>query len=161
MTLFGRDTLLSALMAGLDNVWSAAGALAALGALQAKERDDWRDAEPGKLPHEVRRGELAYRNQIPHRAYYGIHDAPPLYCPTLWHVRRWTGDRRVLTAHLDTARAALQWCDELGDRDGDGLQEYATRSTQGYYNQGWKDAGDAIVHADGRLAELPLATVDL
>lgn len=161
MTLFGRDTLVGALMVGLDNVWSAEGALAALGALQAKERDDWRDAEPGKLPHEVRCGELAYRNRIPHRAYYGTHDAPALYCLTLWHAWRWTGDRRILTAHLDTARAAMKWCDESGDRDGDGLQEYATRSTQGYYNQGWKDAGDAIVHADGRLAELPLATVEL
>src|SRR5207248_1680233 len=77
------------------------------------------------------------------------------------HAWRWTGDDELLAAHLETAKAALRWCDDLGDRDGDGLLEYATRSVQGYYNQSWKDAGDAVVHADGRRAELPLATVEL
>jgi glycogen debranching enzyme len=161
LTLFGRDSLMTALMAGLDGTWLAEGALAALGALQATARDDWRDAEPGKLPHELRRGELARRGEIPHTPYYGTHDTPALFCLALWHAWRWAGDRRLLEAHLDTARAALHWCDEYGDRDGDGLLEYATRSSQGYYNQSWKDAGDAILHADGRLAGLPLATVEL
>ena len=162
LTLFGRDALVPALMAGLDGVWSAKAALSALASLQATERDDWRDAEPGKLPHEVRRGELASRNRLPFQpAYYGTHDAPALYCLTLWHTWRWTGDIELLKAHLSTARAALRWCDELGDRDGDGLLEYATRSSRGYYNQSWKDAGDAVVHADGRQADLPLATVEL
>jgi hypothetical protein len=160
-TLFGRDTLFTALMGGLDGTWVAEGALAALGARQAREREDWRDAEPGKLPHEIRQGELAYRDEIPHSAYYGTHDAPPLYCLALWQAWRWTGRRGLLDEHLETARAALRWCDEAGDRDGDGLQEYATRSTRGYYNQGWKDAGDAILHDDGRIAEAPLATVEL
>ncbi|MBI4493499.1 MAG: amylo-alpha-1,6-glucosidase [Chloroflexi bacterium] len=161
LTLFGRDPLVTALMAGLDGAWLAEGALAALGRLQAKERDDWRDAEPGKLPHELRRGELAYRGMVPHTPYYGTHDAPALYCLTLWHAWRWTGARRLLDAHLATARAALRWCDELGDRDGDGLLEYATRSSRGYRNQGWKDAGDAVVHEDGSQPTLPLATVEL
>jgi glycogen debranching enzyme len=162
LTLFGRDSLVPALMTGLDGAWSARGALSALEPLQAKQRDDWRDAEPGKLPHEVRRGELASRNRIPFApAYYGTHDTPALYCLTLWHAWRWTGDEQLLAAHLPTARAALRWCDEDGDRDGDGLLEYATRSRQGYYNQSWKDAGDAVVHADGRLAELPLATIEM
>lgn len=161
LTLFGRDSLVTALMAGLDGVWSAAGALAALGPLQAMGRDDWRDAEPGKLPHEIRRGELAWRRLIPHTPYYGTHDAPALYCLTLWHAWRWSGDGSLLTRHLDTARAALRWCDEMGDRDGDGLQEYGTRSPQGYYNQSWKDSGECIVHADGHLAALPLATIEL
>jgi glycogen debranching enzyme len=161
LTLFGRDPLVAALMAGLVGAWPARGALAALGPLQATGRDDWRDAEPGKLPHEVRRGELASRGLIPHSPYYGTHDAPALYCLALWHAWRWTGDSGLLGAYLGTARAAMRWCDELGDRDGDGLQEYATRSPLGYDNQGWKDAGDAIVHEDGRLAEPPLATVEL
>jgi glycogen debranching enzyme len=160
-TLFGRESLVPALMAGLAGRWLARGALTALGALQASERDDWRDAEPGKLPHEVRRGELARLDVVPHACYYGTHDAPALYCLTLWSAWRWTGDRTLLEAHLPTARAALRWCDELGDRDGDGLQEYATRSRKGYYNQSWKDAGDAIVREDGGLAEVPLATVEL
>lgn len=161
LALFGRDTLLSALMAGLDGTWSAAGALAALGTLQATTRDDWRDAEPGKFPHEVRHGELATRGIIPHAAYYGAHDVPALYCLTLWHAWRWTGDRDLLHAHFPAAQAALRWCEELGDRDDDGFLEYGTRSTKGYYNQSWKDSGDAILHTDGTLADLPLATVEL
>jgi glycogen debranching enzyme len=160
-TLFGRDTLMTSLMTGLDGAWTAEGTLAALGARQAHERDDWRDAEPGKLPHEIRQGELAYRGAIPHAAYYGTHDAQALYCLALWQVWRWTGRRDLLDAHLETARAALRWCEQWGDRDGDGLQEYATRSPRGYYNQGWKDAGDAIVHADSHNAATPLATVEL
>ena len=159
--LFGRDSLLPALMAGLTGASSARGALRALGALQARERDDWRDAEPGKLPHELRRGELAHLDLIPHTPYYGTHDAPALYCLALWHAWRWTGKRELLETHLETARAALRWCDELGDRDGDGLQEYGTRSRIGYYNQSWKDSGDAIVRENGELAETPLATVEL
>ena len=162
LTLFGRDPLVAALLSGLDGAWSAQGALAALSKLQATRQDDWRDAEPGKLPHEARRGELAARNRIPFQpAYYGTHDAPALYCLTLWHAWRWTGDKQLLAVHLETARAAMRWCEELGDRDGDGFLEYATRSSRGYYNQSWKDAGDAVVHTDGRQANLPLATVEL
>src|SRR5205823_9110421 len=162
LTLFGRDPLVAALLSGLNGAWSAQGALAALGELQASRRDDWRDAEPGKLLHECRRGELASRNRIPFApAYYGTHDAPALYCLTLWHAWRWTGDEQLLKAHLETARAALRWCDDLGDRDGDGLLEYETRSPKGYRNQSWKDAEDAVVHADGRQADLPLATVEM
>jgi glycogen debranching enzyme len=161
-TLFGRDPLVTALMAGLDGSWLAEGTLAALGPLQATQRDDFRDAEPGKLPHELRRGELAARSAIVQSpCYYGAHDVPALYCLALWQAWRWTGARRLLDTHLGTARAALRWCEELGDRDGDGLLEYATRSPQGYYNQSWKDAGDAILDEDGRIAALPLATVEL
>jgi glycogen debranching enzyme len=161
LTVFGRDPLVAGLMSGIDGPWVAEGALAVLAPLQARERDDWRDAEPGKLPHELRRGELAHLGLIPHTPYYGTHDAPALYCLALWHAWRWTGNERLLDDYLATARAALAWCDEFGDRDGDGLQEYGTRSKAGYYNQGWKDAGEAIVHTDGALAEPPLATVEL
>ncbi len=161
MALFGRDTLMSALMTGITGSWPAVGALASLQPWQARERDDWRDAEPGKIPHELRRGELASFGDIPHSPYYGTHDAPALYCLAVWHAWRWTGGRALLDAYLPTARAALAWCDEWGDRDGDGLLEYATRSRRGYYNQGWKDAADAILRADGGLAPLPLGTVEL
>jgi glycogen debranching enzyme len=161
MCLFGRDALMSALMSGVLGAWPARGALAALAPLQATARDDWRDAEPGKLPHELRRGELAFRKVIPHTPYYGTHDAPALYCLTLWNAWRWTGDDSLLDAHMGTAERALQWCDELGDRDGDGLQEYATRSQLGYYNQSWKDAGDAILEPTGGLVKLPIATIEL
>ena len=161
LTLFGRDPLVTALMAGIDGPWTAEGILTALGRYQADRRDDWRDAEPGKLPHELRRGERAWQGVIPHTPYFGTHDAPALYCLTLWNAWRWTGDNTLLDRHLSTAQAALRWCDDLGDRDGDGFLEYATRSRKGYRNQGWKDAEDAIVHADGALAAPPLATVEL
>ena len=98
---------------------------------------------------------------IPHAPYYGTHDAPALYCLTLWNAWRWTGDDSLLDAHLETAERALHWCDELGDRDGDGLQEYATRSQLGYYNQSWKDAADAILDPTGGPAKLPIATIEL
>ena len=159
--LFGRDTLMTALMTGLIGSSSARGALRALGALQATASDDRRDADPGKLPHELRRGELAVRGLIPHTPYYGTHDAQALYCLALWNAWRWTGDRQLLDEHFDTACAAMRWCDQYGDLDGDGLQEYRTRSRDGYYNQSWKDAEDAIVTSDGERGPLPLATVEL
>jgi glycogen debranching enzyme len=161
LTLFGRDSLTTSLMAGLDGAWSAEGALSALADYQATQRDDWRDAEPGKLPHEIRRGELAHFGTIPHDAYYGAHDAQALYCLALWHAWRWTGKRELLERHFQTARRALDWCDKLGDRDRDGLQEYQTRSSSGYYNQSWKDSSEAIVDVEGRVARTPLATVEL
>lgn len=161
MGLFGRDSLVTALMAGIDGSGSAEGTLAALGRRQGMRRDDFRDEEPGKILHELRCDELTTFGDLPYTPYYGSHDAPALYCLTLWHAWRWTGKRALLDAHLETARNAMRWCDELGDRDQDGLQEYATRSPKGYRNQGWKDAGDAVVHADGREPKLPLATVEL
>jgi len=161
LTLFGRDSLLPALMGGLAGSWIAEGALAALERHQADERDDFRDAEPGKLPHELRRDELTYRGELPYSPYYGTHDAPALYCLTLWHAWRWTGRRSLLDRHFDTAMRALRWCESHGDGDGDGLQEYVSRSRKGYRNQGWKDAGDAVVDAQGKAAEPPLATVEL
>jgi glycogen debranching enzyme len=161
LALFGRDPLVAALMAGIDGVWSSEGALTAVGHYQATERDDFRDAEPGKLPHELRQDEYTLNGTLPYSPYYGAHDTPALYCLTLWNAWRWSGDERLLRTHFDTARKALQWCETLGDRDGDGLLEYGTRSPVGYRNQSWKDAEDAIVHADGSHGELPLATVEM
>jgi glycogen debranching enzyme len=161
LSLFGRDCLVTALMAGIDGSGPAQACLAALGRLQGTRRDDFRDEEPGKIPHELRRDELTRRGELPYSPYYGTHDAPALYCLTLWHAWRWTGRRELLAAHFETARNAMRWCDEMGDRDRDGFQEYATRSPKGYRNQGWKDAGDAIVDAHGKQPELPIATVEL
>jgi glycogen debranching enzyme len=161
LALFGRDPLVTALMAGIDGVWSSEGALAAVGRYQATERDDFRDAEPGKLPHELREDEYTLNGTLPFSPYYGTHDAPALYCLALWNAWRWGGDQRLIQVHFDTARKALQWCETFGDRDGDGLLEYGTRSRVGYRNQSWKDAEDAVVHADGSHGELPLATVEM
>lgn len=161
LALFGRDTLVTSLMAGLMGPWHTQGALLALGKTQAHARDDFRDALPGKIAHELRRGELARFDAIPHTPYFGTHDAPALYVLALWNAFRWTGDEAILDAHLGTAEEALGWCETSGDEDGDGFLEYRTRSSKGYKNQGWKDAGDAIVHESGADAELPIATVEL
>nr|MBA3307053.1 amylo-alpha-1,6-glucosidase [Chloroflexota bacterium] len=93
--------------------------------------------------------------------YYGTHDATSLFVVLLSYLYQWTGDRSLVQRYLANAEAASEWIGSSGDRDGDGFQEYGTRSSRGYYNQGWKDAGDAIPAADGTLAPLPIALVEL
>jgi hypothetical protein len=107
------------------------GALEILGSLQATEEDNYRDAEPGKILHEMRYGELAHFKLIPHTPYFGTADATPLYLITLHAAWRATGDRALLERHLKTAAACLSSIDEYGDRDSDGFQEYQTRSPVG------------------------------
>ena len=143
MALFGRDSLVVSLQNMIVYPEFARGSLDVLGRWQAKERDDYRDAEPGKIMHELRYGELAHFKLIPHTPYYGTADATPLY---LDHATcRLAGDRRphiAASGICRTAEAALDWIDDYGDRDGDGFQEYQTRSPAGYENMAWKDAGD-------------------
>ena len=117
----------------------AAATLDLLGQFQAKKRDDYRDAEPGKIMHELRYGELAYFKMIPHTPYYGTADATPLYLVALHAAWQATGDRALIERHLPNAEACLMWIDKYGDRDGDGFQEYQTRSSAGYENMAWKD----------------------
>jgi glycogen debranching enzyme len=161
VALFGRDALTVSLQALPASYRFAEGSLRSLGVLQATEYDDDRDMQPGKIEHELRRGELAALRLIPHTPYYGSHDATPLYVLCAAATWSWHGSRaelEVLRPHVD---AALSWIERDGDLDGDGLLEYRTRSTRGYFNQGWKDAHDAILHGDGSLPELPIATCEL
>jgi glutathione S-transferase len=139
----------------------ARGALNLLGQLQATERDDPRDAKPGKILHELRLGELAHFKLVPHTPYYGTADATPLYLLTLFETWRWSGDRTLIDTHIDTAERCLDWIDQYGDRDGDGFQEYQTRAAKGYENMGWKDAGDAVLYPDGSLVKGPKALCEL
>jgi glycogen debranching enzyme len=157
LTLFGRDTLIVSMQTISGYPEFADGALRRLGALQATADDPARDMEPGKIPHEIRHGELAQTGVRPFTPYYGTHDATTLYVSVLSYLHQWVGHEGPLRRHLESAEAALRWARESGDRDGDGFQEYATRSAYGYYNQGWKDAGDAVPHEDGSLAPLPIA----
>ena len=159
--LFGRDSLIASLQTMLIYPEFATTTLDVLGRHQATERDDYRDAEPGKILHEMRFGELAHFKLIPHTPYYGTADATPLYLITLHEAWLWTGDRGLLERQLPVAERCLAWIDEWGDRDGDGFQEYQTRSTQGYENQGWKDAGDAVSYEDGTLVRGPKALCEL
>jgi glycogen debranching enzyme len=161
MAPFGRDSLIVSLQNITVYPDFARGALQMLGGLQATERDDYRDAEPGKIMHELRRGELAHFKLIPHTPYYGTADATPLWLITLHAAWRATGDRELLTQHLKTAEACLAWIEESGDRDGDGFQEYQTRSTAGYENMSWKDSGDAVMYPDGTLVKGPKALCEL
>jgi glycogen debranching enzyme len=158
---FGRDSLIASLQTILIDPGFARGALEVLGQLQAKARDDWRDAEPGKIPHEMRYGELAHFNLIPHTPYYGTADATPLYLIVLHAAWRATGDRALLEKHLAAAEACLGWIDDWGDRDGDGFQEFQTRSKDGYENMAWKDSGDSSCNTDGSLVKGPKALCEL
>jgi glycogen debranching enzyme len=158
---FGRDSLLVSLQNVLIYPEFARGALELLGSLQAKEDDPYRDAEPGKILHELRYGELAHFKLIPHTPYYGTADATPLYLITLHAAWRATGDKALLEQHLETAEGCLAWIDKYGDRDGDGFQEYQTRSPVGYENMAWKDSGDSVMYPDGSLVKGPKALCEL
>ncbi len=158
---FGRDSLIVSLQNLIIYPDFAAGTLEILQGLQATERDDYRDAEPGKIMHELRYGELAYFKLIPHTPYYGTADATPLWLITLHAAWRATGRRDLLDRHLKAAEACLAWIDDYGDRDGDGFQEYQTRSSAGYENMGWKDSGDAVMYPDGSLVRGPKALCEL
>jgi glycogen debranching enzyme len=157
VSLFGRDALTASFQTLAVSPRFALGSLRALAALQADSYDDRRDMQPGKIEHEVRHGELAALHLIPHTPYYGAHEATTLYVLVAARAWRWHGDRHALDAVRPHVERALAWIDRDGDADGDGLQEYQRRSPDGYYNQGWKDSGDAIVTSDGSLAKLPIA----
>src|SRR4030088_160756 len=161
VALFGRDTLIVSLQAMIVYPEFAGGALEVLGRLQAKERDDYRDAEPGKILHELRYGELAHFKLIPHTPYYGTADATPLYLIALHAAWKATGDQTLIERHLPNAEACLTWIDKYGDRDGDGFQEYQTRSKAGYENMAWKDSGDSVMYPDGTLVRGPKALCEL
>ena len=157
VTLFGRDALIAAHQLLMVNPQPARLALERLASLQGTVINDWRDEEPGKILHEVRRGEMAGAGMVPHTPYYGSIDSTPLFLIVYGQHLRWTGDVEFARKLLPAAEAALNWIDEFGDLDGDGFVEYKTRSARGIRNQGWKDSFDSVVHADGRLAEPPIA----
>ena len=161
VALFGRDSLIASLQTMLVNPGFARGALRTLARYQATEMDDWRDAEPGKILHELRVGELAHFRRVPHTPYYGTADATPLYLVALHEAWRWLGDPGLLRQYRDVALRCLEWIDRYGDLDGDGFQEYRTRSPKGYENMGWKDAGDAVIDPDGRPVRQPKALCEL
>ena len=139
----------------------AVATLDVLARLQATTDDPWHDAEPGKILHELRTGEMARAGETPHDAYYGSVDSTPLWLILLGETHAWTGDDALLDRLWPNALAALAWIDDSGDLDGDGFVEYQRRSRLGLLNQGWKDSGDAIRHVDGRPAEAPIALAEV
>jgi glycogen debranching enzyme len=161
MAVFGRDSLITALQTLIVDPSLAYGALRALAEYQAREDDAFRDAEPGKIAHEIRHGRLSHHGKVPHSRYYGTVDATPLYVHTLAETVRWTGDLELGRELLPYATQAMRWIDEHGDLDGDGFVEYRRRSRQGLQNQGWKDSHDSVNFADGRPAEGPIALCEV
>ncbi len=158
---FGRDALLAGYEALLAAPEVARDALRFLARLQGTRDDPSRDEEPGKIPHEIRFGEMAAAGEVPHSPYFGSVDATPLFLVLLSEYELWTDDRETVDALLPAAEAALAWLDRSADRDGDGLVEYERRAPKGLRNQGWKDSHDGVPFADGRPAEPPIALVEV
>lgn len=160
-TPFGRDGIITA----LETVWLrprlARGVLSFLAATQASEVDPAAEAEPGKIIHEMREGEMAALGEVPYRRYYGTVDATPLFVVLAGHYYRRTGDRDFIEFIWCNLRRAIQWIDDYGDIDGDGFVEYVQHSESGLVNQCWKDSNDSIFHADGRDATGPIAVAEV
>lgn len=157
---FGRDGLICAYQTLGWNPDLARGTLRLLARYQGKTTDAFTDEEPGKIFHELRRGELARLGEVPHRPYYGTVDATPLFALVFAETIKWTGDRALWRELLPAAERALTWCDTIGDRDGDGYVEYGTRGSE-LRNQGWKDSAESLCGPDGKWSELPAALVEV
>jgi glycogen debranching enzyme len=162
MTVFGRDSLIAAYQAMPFHQELARATLEALAELQAEEWDNWRDAEPGKILHELRRGILAETGRIPHTPYYGAHDSTLLWLIVLDEYERWSADTAFVRSLEPNVRAALAWLEGPADLDGDGYVEFRKRSSsdKALDNHCWRDSSDSMLFADGRRAEAPIATAD-
>ena len=160
-TVFGRDALITAMQTLWIDPAIAHGVLRYLAAHQATMTDPAADAEPGKILHEVRQGEMARLGEVPFRRYYGSVDSTPLFVMLAGAYLDRTGDVETIRSLWPNLQAALQWIDVYGDRDGDGFVEYGRKTTEGLINQGWKDSHDSIFHADGKLARGPIALVEV
>jgi glycogen debranching enzyme len=160
-TLFGRDSIIAAYQTLSLNPELAKDTLRVLARNQASEVDDWRDAQPGKILHESREGEMTRCGEVPFGPYYGSVDATPLWLILLSETFNWTSDEALAREMLPHVYRALDWIDKFGDIDGDGFVEYLRRSPRGLINQGWKDSWDANIHCDGRVATPPIALCEV
>ncbi|MGH6678162.1 MAG: amylo-alpha-1,6-glucosidase, partial [Bradyrhizobium sp.] len=160
-TIFGRDGLITAMLMLWMDASVARGVLRTLAATQATGFDPQSDAQPGKILHELRHGEMANLREVPFRRYYGSIDATPLFVMLAGMYLERTGDRETILEIWPNIEASLQWIDEYGDIDKDGFIEYSRAAASGLANQGWKDSHDAIFHADGTGAEGPIALCEV
>jgi glycogen debranching enzyme len=160
-TAFGRDALITALQTLWLDPEIARGVLCYLAANQATAVIPVADAEPGKILHEVRQGEMAELGEVPFRRYYGSVDSTPLFVMLAGAYLGRTADTATLERLWPNIEAALEWMDRYGDRDGDGFIEYYRMTEKGLANQGWKDSHDSIFHADGSTASGPIALCEV
>ena len=160
-TTFGRDGLITAMQCLWLDPRMALAVLKRLAAYQAADYDPESDAEPGKILHEMRAGEMAALHEVPFGLYYGSVDSTPLFVILAGRYAQTTGDLDTLRGLWPAIDWALAWIDGPGDRDHDGFVEYFKATPRGLSNQGWKDSYDAVFHADGRLAEGPIALAEV
>lgn len=158
---FGRDALITAWQTLMLNPDIARNTLKFLAALQGKDTDAWREERPGKIPHEIRFGEMACAGEVPHTPYFGSVDATLWFIILLSEYYRWTGDLQFLADMAPALDAALQWCVHHGDLDGDGFIEYIKESDRGLVNQGWKDSWDGVIDRRGAIPRGPIALVEV
>ena len=156
---FGRDGIIAAYQTLAWNPDIARGTLRLLARYQGAKVDRFTEEEPGKILHELRRGELARLGEVPHRPYYGTVDATPLFAMLFAETVKWTGDRALWRELLPAAERAITWCDTYGDADGDGYIEYGA-SPSDLRNHGWKDSASSLSGPDGTLSVLPAALVE-
>jgi glycogen debranching enzyme len=160
-TLFGRDSIITSLQLLAFRPQLAVETLEVLARRQATTLDDTRDAQPGKILHELRTTEMVNTGELPFGPYYGSIDSTPLWLILLAATFDWTGDRALLDRLWPNALAALEWLDRWGDADGDGFVEYGRHSERGLHNQGWKDSGDAIRDRLGTEADPPIRLAEV
>lgn len=158
---FGRDSIITSLQTLIFNPALSKATLKTLASYQGQEINPEREEEPGKIFHELRFGELANLNKIPHTPYYGTVDATPLFIVLAGEYYRWTGDLDFIKELLPNLESALNWIDKYGDQDGDLFVEFNSKTKDFTINQGWKDSVDSSINSQGKIAEAPIALAEV